>query len=260
MAITEKIELLGKGLYASIPDELTLTSIPTASELDYIGSDDFDATMLDKILPKAVVEDINFRELLEIDYNWICRCLRILNYGSYYTVGSIYCPNCGVKYGEYQIDLQSIECLPLPEGFTNDIVIPKSEFMDFNGDVHIHLLTIQDYLNSQKDKAFQGIESKPNSQLARMCYMISSMGNQKGLPPFEIKMKLEKTFSAFDYQVLKQNISNLTNYGLRAGGTTRCPECGSNEAAFLALVDERYFRPTLDDLRRWRDSRGKRSA
>ena len=34
MAISEKIELLGKGLYNGIPDELTLTSIPTASELE----------------------------------------------------------------------------------------------------------------------------------------------------------------------------------------------------------------------------------
>ena len=43
--MSEKIELLGKGLYTDIPDELTLTSIPTASELDYVGSEDLEATM-----------------------------------------------------------------------------------------------------------------------------------------------------------------------------------------------------------------------
>ena len=52
--ISEKIELLGKGLYTDIPDELTLTSIPTASELDYVGREDFEATMLDVILPQAI--------------------------------------------------------------------------------------------------------------------------------------------------------------------------------------------------------------
>ena len=42
MAISEKIELLGKGLYDDIPDQLTLKNIPTASELDYVGAEDFD--------------------------------------------------------------------------------------------------------------------------------------------------------------------------------------------------------------------------
>ena len=93
--MSEKIELLGKGLYTDIPDELTLTSIPTASELDYVGSEDFEATMLDKILPQAVEEKINFRNLLEIDFQWLCRCLRILNYGPYYTTNAILCSDCG---------------------------------------------------------------------------------------------------------------------------------------------------------------------
>lgn len=30
--------------------------MPTISELDYVGSEDFEATMLDKILPSAVEE------------------------------------------------------------------------------------------------------------------------------------------------------------------------------------------------------------
>ena len=66
MAISEKIELLGKGLYKDIPDTLTLTSIPTASELDYVGGEDFEKTMIDIILPKAVQESIDFNQLLEI--------------------------------------------------------------------------------------------------------------------------------------------------------------------------------------------------
>ena len=45
--IAEKIELLGKGLYTDIPDQLTLKAIPTVSELDYVGSEDFEAMMTD---------------------------------------------------------------------------------------------------------------------------------------------------------------------------------------------------------------------
>ena len=41
--VSEQIELLGKGLYckskSNIPDVLTIKSIPTVSELDYVGSE-----------------------------------------------------------------------------------------------------------------------------------------------------------------------------------------------------------------------------
>lgn len=47
----------------------------------------------------------------------------------------------------------------------------------------------------------------------------------------------------------------MTDYGLRAGGTVTCPKCHSNTAAFIALVDDRFFRPTLGDLRQWKRSR-----
>ena len=154
MAISEKIELLGKGLYDSIPDELTLTNIPTASELDYVGSEDFDEVMINKILPKAVEEKIDFRQLLEIDYQWVCRCLRILNYGPYFTTGAILCDKCGQSYGEYRVNLETIDCKPLPEGFKNHIVIGRDEFIDFNGSVEVKLPTIQQIMNAYKDKNF----------------------------------------------------------------------------------------------------------
>ena len=38
--ISEKIELLGKRLYSNIPPVLTLKNVPTASELDMVGSED----------------------------------------------------------------------------------------------------------------------------------------------------------------------------------------------------------------------------
>ena len=95
MAISEKIELLGKGLYEDIPDVITLHDIPTASELEFVGSEDFDATMLEKVLPQIIEEKFDCRKLLEIDFQWICRCSRILSYGPYYTTNSIFCDECG---------------------------------------------------------------------------------------------------------------------------------------------------------------------
>ena len=259
MAITEQVELLGKGLYENIPDVLTLSSIPTASELDYVSGEDFDKTMLEVILPQAVEEDIDFKQLLEIDYQWICRCLRILNYGPYYTTNAIFCDACGAtSYGEYQTDLTTIGCKTLPENFVNDILISKSEFLEFNKDIRIKLPTIQQMLNAYKDSAFQKGKNKINRELARICYMISSIGSSSTMTPVEIKLAIQNEMSSADFIILKSKISELTDYGLRAGGVATCPKCGSTSAAFIALVDDRFFRPTLGDLRKWRDSRTSR--
>lgn len=258
MALSEKIELLGKGLYEDIPDTLTLSSIPTATELDYVGSEDFEKTMIENILPKAVEEDIDFRKLLEIDFQWVCRCLRILNYGPYFTTNAIYCNDCGAVYGEYSVDLQTIACKPLPDKFVNDIVISKDEFLDFDKDIHIHLLTIQQVLNSEKDKAFIMPNGKSNKVLARDCYMISSIGNNSNLTPIEAKMVVTNQMSSADYVILKTKIEELSDYGLRAGGTTTCPHCKRDDAAFIALMDDRFFRPSMGDLRRWKHDRSER--
>ena len=254
--ISEKIQLLGKGLYTDIPDELTLTSIPTASELDYVGSEDFEATMLDKILPQAVAEKVNFRNLLEIDFQWICRCLRLLNYGPYHTTNAIFCSECNkTSYGEYRVDLRTIGCKELPEGFVNEIKVSKDSFLDFEGDIVLKLPTIQETMNAYKDKAFINEKGRVNRELARMCYMIKSIKGKKNLTPIEIKMIIQKDLTSADYIILKDEISNLTDYGLRAGGSTTCPKCNSHDAAFIALVDDRFLRPTLGDLRQWKHDR-----
>lgn len=257
MAISEKVELLGKGLYEDIPDTLTLTSMPTASELDYVGSEDFEKTMIRTILPAAVQEEgIDFSKLLEIDFQWLCRCLRLLNYGPYFTTNAVFCRNCGqVSYGEYRVNLETIACKPLPDGFVNDIVIKREEFIDFDGDIHVKLPTIQQMMNARKDKAFQKADGTTDLALARMCYMISSFGNKKSLTPVDIKLAIQKDLSPADYIILQETVKDLTDYGLRIGGITQCPKCGDKEASFMALTDDKFFRPTVGDLREWKNIR-----
>ena len=263
MAISEKIELLGKGLYGdAIPDILTLKSIPTASELDYVGGEDFIATMLDSIFPKAIEEKCNFHNLLEIDFQWICRALRILNYGPYYTTNAIFCADCGeVSRGEYQVDLRSVEVKTLPAGFDNNIKISKDEFIAFNGDIVLKLPTIQDIVNANKDKLFVLSNGTRSSDLARMCYMIKSINGETNLTPETIKYKVQNNLIDADFKILKQVVTECTDYGLRAGGKAVCPKCGSTDAAFIALVDDRFFRPTLGNLRAWKaDSAAQKSS
>lgn len=259
MALSEKIELLGKGLYSNIPDELTIKPIPTISELDYVSGEDFDETMITKILPKAIEEDINFRELLEIDYQWICRCLRFLNFGPYHTTNAIFCSSCGERsYGEYVVDLRTIDCKVLPEGFTNEVTINKDEFIDYNKSITFSLPTIGKILAAGKDKAFKLPDGRQNRELSRICYMITSIDGQKGLTPMEIKFKIEDKLSAADYFMLKDKITELSDYGLRAGGSTICPKCGSTSGAFIALVDDRFFRPSARALQQWKHDKNSR--
>lgn len=262
MPVSESIELLGKGLYkgTGIPDVLTLQALPTISELEYISSEDFDETMIEKVLPQAVKEKIDFNQLLEIDYQWVLRCLRILNYGPYHTTNAIYCSRCRDRIpGEYRVNLTSVECKPLPEGFVNHIKISRDEFLDFNQDIVIGLPTIRQVLNSYKDKMFQNSAGKMNRDLARICYTIQSIGTERQTSPVDAKVKIEKELSAPDYVILKDMVNDLLDYGIRAGGTTTCPKCGNPEATFFALMDDRYFRPTLGDLRAWKADRGERS-
>lgn len=254
MAISEKIELLGKNLYTDIPGELTLQAIPTSSELEYVSAEDFDSVMLEKVLPEAVKEDINFNNLLEIDYYWILRCLRILNYGPYLTTSTIVCPDCGaISQGEYRINLHTVDVVPIPETLTvNDIVIDRDNFISFTDDVHIKLLTIKDRMNAEKDNLFRTGENKRNNDLAKICYMIKQVGTQENMTPFDTSVFINKKLEPADYLILKSKIQEATDYGLRAGGKTTCPECKSQEGTFITYINARYFRPTLGDLQAWK--------
>jgi hypothetical protein len=256
---SEKIVLLGKGCYDDIPDELTLTTIPTIAELDLVSAEDFDRTMLENILPKSVEEKVDFYKLLEIDYQWVTRCLRMLNYGPYHETNAIMCDQCGTtSRGQYMVNLNNIACKPLPDGFVNEIKIGRDEWIDFKGDVIIKLPTIRQVLNAYKDKAFQKADGTSDRQLARLCYMITSIAGKTTMTPVEIRLFIEKELSPADYYILKGVVNELTDYGLRAGGTAKCPKCGNEDAAFLALSDDRFFRLSLSALRQWKLDRNKR--
>ncbi len=252
--MSEKVELLGR--YANIPSELTIKALPTSSELDYVGAENFEQTMLEKILPKSIEEKINLNELYEIDFQWLCRCLRFINYGPYHTVNSIFCDKCGPVRQEVRVDLRTVAVKPLPADFSNDIVLKKEELLDYKKDIHLKLLTIKDAMNLKEDRLFFDESGKTKTELARICYMIRSVG-QKNEPitPVQAKMIVENELSPADYMIVKELVGKLTDYGLRAGGRCTCPKCHSTTAAFIALVDDRFFRPTVGDLRDGRDDR-----
>ena len=217
--------------------------------------------MLDVIFPKSIEEEVNFRDLLEIDFHWICRCLRILNYGPYFTTNNIYCYACGqISSGEYQVDLRSVEVKTLPDGFSNTITISKDEFLDFDSDIILHLPTIQEMMNAAKDPLFVDRNGDTDARFARLCYMIKGIGNNTKMSVPEIKMTLQNKMTPADYMILKSLANEKVSYGLRLGGRTVCPKCGNKNAGFAAYVDDRFFRPTMGDLRAWKADRNAKKS
>lgn len=253
--MSEKFELIGDYPESyGIPKTLTASAIPTVSELDYVGSEDFEATMIEKILPAAISPKIDFNNLYDFDFYWVCRIVRFLNYGPYFTTNAIYCPDCGTtSRGEYSVDLRSVECKVPPKGVEATLIVKKDEFFDYDKDVVLKFVTIKDVLTYQKDPMF----SSKNSNFARLCYSIKEMGGQQ-VNPVEAKIEIEDKMSPADYAILKNRAGELLDYGLRLGGSTQCPECGKHNASFMALVDDRFLRPTMGDLKQWKADRDRR--
>ena len=214
--------------------------------------------MLNEIFPKSIEEKVNFHKLLEIDFQWICRGFRFLNYGPYWTTSGFVCDNCGPVRIEAQVDLRTVGCKPLPDTFSNDIVIAKDDFLDFNKEVHLHMLTIQDVLNARKDKMFQKKDGSINIEYARICYSVTKIGTDKNVTPVSAKLEFEKNMSNADMKILRNRVAELTDYGLRGAGKCECPQCHSRNAVFIALADDRFFRPTVGDLKAGRDDRSLR--
>ena len=122
------------------------------------------------------------------------------------------------------------------------------------------LLTIQEVINARNDTAFVRVDGKADTNYARLCYSIKSIKNNTNMTPMDARTYIQKNFSAADYQILRQRFHDVANYGLRGAGAITCPKCKKEEATFIALQDERFFRPLVDDLRRWKADRTERKT
>lgn len=255
--LSESVALLGKGLYKTIPDVININALPTASELEYVGAEDFDRTMVRTILPQVVEDskDMDFGELLEIDYDWICRCLRMKSYGPYFTTNRIYCPSCNQTYeGSYKVDLRTVGINPLPQDFVNNMTISHEEFIDFKDDIVMQLMTVRDHMAMTQDSVFQRANGTRNVALSRMCYMIKKIGNKQNFTPIDVKTYLLNNMSSADYEILKEMVNENDNYGLQITGRITCPTCHSKDAYFIALQRDKFFRPSVGDIREFKSA------
>jgi len=240
MAISEKVQLLGT--YTNIPKVVTISSINTEDELRYVGDESYIDLMLNDMFPKLIVEDIDYDSLLEIDFHWLCRCIRILSFGPIHSTNSIFCDNCHkTTYGEYKVNLNTVACKPIPKDAPSIYMVNRSEFLEFESDVFFKLLTIAEANKMSQDDTFIRRNGKVDVIVGRLCYMITAIGDRDNLKPYDVYHILKNEISSADYQLLRAVITSMSDYGLRSGGKARCPKCHSNEAAFIALQDDRYY-------------------
>lgn len=255
--LSEKVVLIAQDAYSTIPNELNVNAVPTATELEYVGAEDFDKAMVNDVLPKVVddSEGMDFSELYDFDYDWLCRCLRLKSYGPYFTTNRIFCPDCNdVHCGEYQVDLRSVPITPMPKGFVNDLTIDADEFIECKDRISFKLLTVKDKMHIDQDTMFDRSDGTKNLSLARLCYQIKSIGNQKDMTPLDVRQYITKKMSAADYEILKDCVAKLTNFGMHVMGYATCPVCGSKNAYYIALQQDKFFRPSVGDIKQYKSA------
>lgn len=253
--LSETVVLMGKGLYSTIPDQVRIGALPTASELEYVGSEDFDRTMIRTILPEVVEDgkDMDFGELLEIDYEWLCRCIRMKSYGPFFTTNRVYCPNCNKSHkGKYVVDLRTVGINPVPDDFTNNVAVSSDEFIDVKDDFTVKLMSMKDHMAMEKDTLFQRKDGSRNVALSRICYMIKNISSKGNVTPVDVLAYIRKSMSPADYEILKSLASSYDNYGLQITGSTECPVCGSRDAYYIAFQQDKFFRPSLGDVQQFK--------
>lgn len=255
--LSEKVVLIAQDAYSTIPNELNVNAVPTATELEYVGAEDFDKAMVHDVLPKVVDDSqgMDFSELYDFDYDWLCRCLRLKSYGPYFTTNRIFCPDCNdVHRGEYQVDLRSVPITPMPKWFVNDLTVDADEFIDCKDRISFKLLTVKDKMHIDQDAMFDRSDGTKNLSLARLCYQIKSIGNQKDMTPLDVRQYITKKMSAADYEILKDCVAKLTNFGMHVMGYTACPVCGSKNAYYIALQQDKFFRPSVGDIKQYKSA------
>ena len=253
--LSESVILLGQDIYKTIPNQININAVPTASELEYVGAEDFDRTMVMSIFPKVVDESdgMDFTELLEIDYDWICRCLRIKSYGPYITTNRIYCNDCNdVHKGEFQVDLRTVGLTPLPSNCSTTVKISSEDFIYCKDDFELRLLTMKDRLVQQQDTLFDRKDGTRDGAFANICYMVKRIGTDDTVTPIDVRNYIKSKMESIDYEILKTEVSERTNFGLHVMGSVECPVCHGNDAYFIALRQDKFFRPSMGDIKQYK--------
>lgn len=259
----------GSNFYGEdVPKTITIKTTTTGDELEKCAAEAFHNVMVEKILPRCIEPKFNFRKLLEIDYNIILRKMLAVSCGPFVKPTNLTCSDCGafIKNPEELASLETVETTPIPEDIGDEIVCPAGELLYNEDEIHLRFTRVSNILSDSAllQKLRQANANITREQLQyelsmnRLAYLLKSAGppeEQKPFADFNFAIGYLKRMDANDIRMLAKFYSDATTYGDSPLVKTKCPVCQGHNAEFQNVITAYSFRPTVEQLRAWRDLR-----
>lgn len=242
-SINETFTLPSKGLVYDKPidPQVTLRSMTTLEEMKRLSQTDTPYKIMADIIEDCMKEKpkIHVYDMCLGDYEFLLHKLRIVTYGSSYTM-TVTCPNCG-KVEDTEIDLDSISIMEYEDSYLDDvnITLPVT-----NKIIELKYQTPRDLdMIVYKKKEMQK-KAKSNVDFSLLYSVMSLIKKVDGqtIDPLA-KEEFVKKLSMKDVNYILAKATELNRkVGLDNLVTTKCGQCGYEIVAPFRLNGS-FFRP-----------------
>lgn len=235
---------LGKVYNKEINPNVSLRSMTTADEMKRLGNSERPLQQMSSIIEDCLVDKpgIPVYDMILGDYTYLLMRLRIVTYGTKYTMNSI-CPFCGNAETE-TVDLDDLFVLQYNENIEKyrEVDLPISQnhivlrmqtprMMD---DIDAQIKDAKRYMPKDVDSAF--LFTLKNSVHSVDGEVLDATRKEQYL----------KSLPMGDTNVLQQYIERLNNaIGFDSRIIAQCESCGMSFTSNFYITNE-FFRPTLD--------------
>lgn len=237
-----------------IPQTVTVSSYTTGMEQLRLSSDNLTQVMINTILPQVIDPKIDIKKLYEPDFYLLLRHLRILTWGPFFTARSFFCADCknedgslgAIRKKDTQINLNDIPvvCPDTPDELKTEVLIPREDFIFFEGSVKLHINRCKDILL---------FDRKVSEDKKSLLPIAAAVQNVEGMDFVDI-MEVVDWLSALmppDFEIIRQAYRDAFNVGLSNRYEFSCPVCGGRAWAYVP-VNDNYFRPSKEDIKEWK--------
>lgn len=234
------ITLPSKGLlYKDIPEDITIRAITTAEEKMIFGSTS--SNSIERMMKACIVEpkNIDFKELLPFDEEYIMLKLRAHTYGSEYKIGTV-CPHCG----EQQEAVMNLDELPV-EYLKDDFVEPFTITLPKCGNtLEVRLLRNKDY-EAARNQA-KKIAKKVRGNAKELAYTIRMAKHIVKIDGEEVDEGKAQQFCegllGYDAAYFWAMLDEAVQCGVDSEIEHTCQNCGEDYSVEFQMSSE-FFRP-----------------
>ena len=234
------ITLPSKGLlYKDVPEEVTIRAITTAEEKMIFGSTS--ANSLERVMKACIVapKNIDFKDLLPFDEEYIMFKLRAHTYGSEYRIGTS-CPHCKEQQ-EVVMNLDELPVEYLEDSFTEPftITLPKC-----GKELEVRLLRNRDYEAARVQA--KKIAKKVHGNQKEIAYTIRMAKHIMKIDGEEVDegkaQQFCETLLGYDSAYFWAMIDEAVNCGVDTEIEHTCVNCGEDYNVEFQMSSE-FFRP-----------------